>query len=548
MTPEQIVKRQEALDSERTSSVVQQWDDIERFVAPYRGDFYSNESSEDEVDWRIRSIYDSTAVIAAQNLAAAIHSNLTSPSIMWFDLRFKLDGLNEDKIATEWLEECGKSVWQALQESNFSLEIAEHYTDLTTMGTAALVEEMDDDEKKLIFQSVPIKELFFEEDSVGGIYRIYRKLLWTAVQIVDKFGEEDLPQQITDDLDKPESATNRHAVIFCIYPRKERKDADTSKQLAPSARPFGFKYILASAKEMLGEEGGYYEMPAYITRFRKTSGSKWGHAPGTDCMSMIMTANEIRESSLEALAKMVDPPLEAAEAGLFTDLDRSRGGVTMVRETGQIKPIHDVPRLDWAENTIAALQKFIRESFFQDQLDLKESPQMTATEVNARRQLMQRLLGPTLGRIQSDLLDPVISRTFNILYREGLLPEIPPVVSEAGAQLDIEYTGPMPMAQKDSDAMAILDFMNVTAQMAEIFPDVRHLPDPVAAMREYAGVRGVPAKALNGKEDVDKAVEADKQAAEQAQQQATMAQGAATLKDAGSGIASIGGVAQGGQQ
>ena len=42
---------------------------------------------------------------------------------------------------------------------------------------------------------------------------------------------------------------------------------------------------------------------------------------------------------------------------------------------------------------------------------------MTATEVQVRYELMQRLLGPTLGRFQSEFLNPLIERVFGIMFR-----------------------------------------------------------------------------------------------------------------------------------
>jgi hypothetical protein len=39
---------------------------------------------------------------------------------------------------------------------------------------------------------------------------------------------------------------------------------------------------------------------------------------------------------------------------------------------------------------------------------------MTATEVIQRNEEKMRLLGPVLGRLQSELLKPLIDRVFNI--------------------------------------------------------------------------------------------------------------------------------------
>ena len=86
----------------------------------------------------------------------------------------------------------------------------------------------------------------------------------------------------------------------------------------------------------------------------------------------------------------------------------------------------------------------IRSAFFVDQLQLSGGPQMTATEVLQRSDERLRLLGPMLGRLQSELLRPLIIRSVGILGRAGRLPPAPP--SLLGATLQIDYISPVARA------------------------------------------------------------------------------------------------------
>ena len=101
-------------------------------------------SSEGEVDWHRREIFDSTAVFAAQSLSAAMQSNLTNPSQRWFDLRFRNSDLNTETEVKDWLETSTDLMYQALEDTNFSVEISEAYTDLVGYGTAVVTEEVDE--------------------------------------------------------------------------------------------------------------------------------------------------------------------------------------------------------------------------------------------------------------------------------------------------------------------------------------------------------------------------------------------------------------------
>ncbi len=527
MDNKEIVRRFDLLYAERQGSVDQTWDLVERFVLPLRGEFYVSLNSENEVDWRRREVYDSTAVFAAQSLAASMQSNLTSASQRWFELRFRNDDLNTQKVAMEWLETCTNLIYMALQESNFEIEVAEAYLDLVGYGTCLLTEELDDT-GELVFAANPLRDTVFEQDHRKQVATVFRKLSWTPTQMISKFGEDGVPDEIREKAEKPEGSTDREDVIFCVYTRKGK---DGEAPLAPKERPFGYKYVLKTGHETLGEEGGYYEMPCYVARWKTVAGSKWGKSPAIDSMGDILTLNQLKEATLEAASKVIDPPQKTEDGALVGDLDLDRGGLTVLTDINGIAPLMTGTQFDVSNLEVQWLTESIRNHFYQNQLELKESPAMTATEVNVRYELMQRMMGPTLGRLKNDLLDPMIQRTFNILYRENRLPQLPEGL-EAG-RLDIQYTGPMPRAQQGNTANEIVRWLGEIAQLAQIYPQARDIPDVDEAIRMIGELRGVPAKAMNSEQEVQVGRQ------QRAQQQAAMEQ-MAQAQAAGETMQSVG--------
>lgn len=521
-----IKKRFDALVSQRKTldSTLQI---IERFVVPHRGEFFRPMESEHEVDWRRRDIFDSTAIDANETLSSSMQGSLTSPSTMWFSIGFRDDELNDDQDAQEWLEECSKRMYRALQDSNFDLESAEFYLDLTSFGTSVIFEEAEsedpDDWKGLDFQAAPVRDCYFEMDHKNQVLRFYRQYQWTALQIVDKFGKSKTPEIVLKTLARTDSNDTRFQVVFCVYERMDKKaNKETTSILAASERPYGWKWILHKDGSQIGDEGGYYEQPAFVARWRKTSGSQWGYSPAHICLSDILTLNELTEETLEALGKVVDPSTITTERNLMSDLDLGRGGLTVVKDIDDIKSYESKARFDVGELRIDRMQESIRRAFRVDQLQMKESPAMTATEVNARYQEMQKLLGPTLGRLTSDYLDPLINRTFKIMYRANQLPEIPESVKEAGAELDVEYIGPLPRAQRQEVVQSTNQWMANTAGLAEIVPEILDIPDFDMIARDSAKLSGIPAKYLKSKEAVTK-VRKDRQEQQAAAMQAEQA-------------------------
>ena len=140
MKPRELIKRFDSVASDR--AVVQSvWDAIEAFVTPYRGRMFKDTRNEGTIEWfKNRKVFDSTAVMAHQNLAANLHGSLTNPSTRWFDMRFRQSVLNKNKQATVWLQHASEAVYYSLQDSNFNLEINETYQDLAGFGTAVILD------------------------------------------------------------------------------------------------------------------------------------------------------------------------------------------------------------------------------------------------------------------------------------------------------------------------------------------------------------------------------------------------------------------------
>lgn len=508
-----LVKNYHSLKSERKTldSVLQV---IRQFFVPFRGEFFDDDSSENSVEWRdMRQVYDTTGISSADRLAANVQAAMASPSTKWFKFKFRDEKLNDNHESRVWLEECEDIVYQELKDSNFDVESSEFYLDLVSFGTAVISEEAESELewKGLDFSAIPMADCYFEENSSDGLLRFYRKYEWTPAQICDKF--DNAPEWITTNKEK--AATEKIEVVFCVYERAANKNADTSSVLESSARPFGFKYIIVKDASILGDIGGYYDMPAYVARWRKVSGSKWGYGPAHIALSDALTLNQITEDTLEALGKVIDPAILTTSRGLLSDLDLRRSGVTVVKDVKDVVPFESKARFDVGELKTERLQAAIRSAFYTDQLELKDSPAMTATEVNARADMVLKLMGPTSGRIQNDFLDPCLQRTFKILFRAGMLPDVPGSVSESGSEMDIEYTGPMPRAQRDDLVQAINRWIGSLMQQAEVNPSVMDIPDWDAIARETASLAGVPTRLTRSSKSVEAQREAQQQQAEQ---------------------------------
>lgn len=490
--------------------------ELERYVVPYRGRMFQKDVTEGSVEWDKYDHYDDTAVTAASILAASIHGSIL-PNLQWFYMRFKDDALQDVNDASNWLDDAAKRVWHALDASNFDLESDELIIDLTGFGHGFMVHESGGlDDEDLEFSMIPMKEALFQEGDKGMVEFFFRDLSWTAAKIVSKFGYDEVPDKIKKAYDNPQNTDQRYNVVFAIYPRRDKKDSDTTKPLPPEERPWGHCYFLHEGCEQIGEEGGYYENPVYSVPWRTVSGSQWGHGPGHVCLGDIKQLNQHRLMRTRAVEKAIDPANVTTERGLMSNLDLGPRGLTVLRDIDALKPYEGRANFSISTEELMLYRQSIQQAFFVDRLELKESPAMTATEVQVRYELMNRLLGPTMGRIKVQWLNRVVENVFNIERRAGRLEEMPDSIPD-DAEIVIEYVGALATSQKAQEAAEMTQFAGDMAALSQAYPNLKYLIDDDAMGRELARLRNIPEKVINGK-DAAKTMKKDDEAMLQKQQ------------------------------
>lgn len=529
-----IKSRLAAKKSER-SNIEGIWNIIERFIVPFRAMLFQTKNSEGNIDWRRREIYDSTAINANANLAAHIHGAMTNSELKWFGFGFRDQNLRDIHEAKEWLEEADNITYQSIKQSNFDLEANEIYIDLTAFGGGCMTSMPEEDEVGDLadtrYKTLPVDECYFDLDVNGNVINFYRCMQWTAIQIVDKFGEEGLPEPILRAYNSPDKSLQRFEIIFCIYKRPENAGANTFEMLSVENRPYGGKYIFADDCSYLGEPLGFHEMPVFAPQWRRVSGSQHGFSPSMVAIWDVLTLNQLEELVLVAGEKVLDPTLLTTKKGVYGDIDLSAGGTIVVQDIEKsMKAFESKARFDVSALQRSELIKAINETYYVDELKLKDSPAMTAAEVHARVQLMQRLIGPTFGRLKTHFMDPAVTRQFMINYRYKKFPPLPPALQNAeNAALKIDYLGNLAKAQKLDSAASIDRWVGTTVALAEAYPEVRDIPNIDEIVRSQADNEGIPTRLLNSRAVVkrDRTIR-NRKMAEQEQLLTAQAQGEAT--------------------
>jgi hypothetical protein len=501
----------------RRSTWETHWQEVADYMLPRKADIVRRRSRGDK---RMERIFDSSPLQALELLASSLHGMMTNPATPWFTLRFKkLEDSNDDE-AKLWLEEATEVMYTAFNRSNFQQEIFELYHDLITFGTAAMF--VEEDEQDLIkFSTRHIDEVYVAENQKGRIDTIFRRFHMTARALVQKFGDNVSQDIRTMSQKNPYQEVD---IIHAVYPRNEFNPKKKDKANMPFESVY-FEYKGGNELSL----SGFKEFPFVVPRYLKASNEVYGRSPAMTALPDVKMLNEMCKVTIKAAQKQVDPPLLVPDDGFLLPVRTVPGGLNFYRSgtRDRIEPLNIGANNPLGLNMEEQRRNAIREVFYVNQLQLQQGPQMTATEVIQRNEEKMRLLGPVLGRLQSELLQPLIDRVFNILLRNNQFAQPPESLS--GVNIDIEYVSPLAKAQKSTELQSIMRGIEILGSLANVAPvfDYVNFDNLV---KHVADIVGMPQKLLKSQSQVT-AIR-DEQAQQQ-QEQMQMQQAQQTAQMAG---------------
>tara|TARA_B100000029_G_scaffold197387_1_gene195469 strand:+ start:768 stop:2384 length:1617 start_codon:yes stop_codon:yes gene_type:complete len=488
---------------EKRSNWESHWQEVSDYMLPRKAEITKERARGDK---RHTQIYDATAIHALELLAASLHGMLTSSANKWFSLRFKETELNNIDEAKEWLENATTRMYDAIAKSNFQQEIFECYFDLIAFGTACLMIE-EDQEDTLLFSARHIKELYIQENKKGFVDTVYRKFKMPAQAVVDKFGIENVSKDVINIFKKTPFDD-----IVLVHVARPRLDFDPKKQDKQNM-PVQSIYMEFETGHIISI-GGFQEMPYVVPRYLKASTEQYGRSPGMNALPDVKVLNKMVENSLKAAAKQIDPPLLVPDDGMLAPIRMSPGSINFFRSGSRerIEPLQINANTNVSLNNENQRREAIAKMFHVDQLLITESRNMTATEVLQRNEEKMRILGPVLGRLQSELLSPLIIRVFNMMLRQGLFMPSPDILSQQ--ELNIEYVSPMALAQRSQELQSLMRGLEIFGSMSQTLPVMDYIDDN-GMVKQIIEILGIPATVIKSDQEVEQ-VRAERAQAEQA--------------------------------
>lgn len=429
-------------------------------------------------------------------LASGLYSYMFPTDAKAYGLKVDDEELNKSDEVKQALTNMVNVSHEHLIQSTFRQTFFEGLKALGCFGTSCMYEEPGKTQA-VNFVNFHIKNVFYEVDDDGVIDTVYRRFEYTARQAVKKFDKENLGETVLNASKDNKQRNNKFKFIHIAEPRE---DVD-GKNSDPLTMDIASVYICVDDKKIV-KESGYPEMPYQITRFDKDAEEIRGRSPMMKMLPDIMQLSTMKKTRIKGWEKICDPPGVFPSDGSIWPMATQPGGV-MYKMPGVEDPTWfefkgDIAALDEA---IEKVKEEIKSGFFLDLFDvLIDRKNMTATEVRARVEQQLRFLTPIIGRLQSELFNPMIERVINILIRAGkiILPDI-----LKGVDVTIEYLGPLALAMKTLETQGFVIAMEQLKGFGEMerteYLDNFNI-DRIT--RDLSRNNGVPATWLLAEEDV----------------------------------------------
>ena len=526
-------KRMESLRADR-SEYMDYWGQLSDYHLAHRGRFL-NKTAGRKIKRNTKQ-YNNTSRMAVRVAESGLMAGVSSPARPWFKLGTGDPGLAEHKAVKDWLFQVQSIMYRVFSASNVYNSLHSLYGELLVFGTAnmGVYENFD---TVIRCEQETIGSFMLGMGADNKIDTRYKEYSQSAGQLVKKFGIENVSDDVrrmwnNGDIETPVN------IVHAIEPNDDRDG------MSPLARDKAFRsvYYEAGAKGSEGIflfESGFDEYPCMSPRWDVAADEIYSE----DCPGMMAIGDtkglQLGERRFyQALDKVGNPPMQG-DSEMKSSL---RGGVPgpgeMIYHSPASKGLTSVyqnykPDIAAIRAAQEIVEARIDEAFYKNLFLMLGSDdrnrEITAREVAERHEEKLLMVGPVLERLHTELLDPLISRTFNILQRNGVLP--PPPQELVMAELSVDYISILAQAQKMVGLGATERTIGFAANLAQVWPEARFKVDAQQAVDQYAADAGADPRIIRPDDEASEMLQAANEQAAQAAQMERSAQGIENAKN-----------------
>lgn len=526
---DQMMRRYNRLIDER-DPYVPDWKDIAKYLYPRR-EFLDKPKKGKRI---ATNIYDTKPIDFFNKLVNGYQGYMVSKSIDWFDMIFTIPELDNNSEAREWLDQVKEHLYYRYNDSNFYDGMHHEIKDGMSFATATLYMEDFPEEQTINYLPQHPISIVVSEDRHGRIDMTIRELELPAYEAVGFFGKNNVREKILKNVENKSTMDEKHTFLHYVFKRND----DFYKANIPQMFPWVSLYIekdSPKSKDKPLKEGGYYENPYMTWRFDKVAPWAYGRGLAHDALPDIIMLNDYAKAVGIMIHKASDLPVYASVEHLGR-LRLGPGGKNYYEnyQHERIDVINNIGDYAAVKDYIEDKRENIKDLLMVDFFLLLATAERTKTafEVNELRGEKAAVLGTSVGRFETEILDPIMNRTFLIEYENGRLPPMPDIVKAyGGAGIEIDYIGPLARIQKQLfRSNPITHSLSAVSNIMGIKPEAGDIVNWDEATRELLDAHNAPQKIILNEKEVAEIRRIRAEAQRRAMQAEQAQQGADTIQ------------------
>tara|TARA_R110000822_G_scaffold45294_8_gene121237 strand:- start:1842 stop:3395 length:1554 start_codon:yes stop_codon:yes gene_type:complete len=479
------------------------FEDCFEYALPMRQSFYSETAGQRRDD----KIFDETAVVGVQEFASRLQSGLVPNFARWADFvaGSEIPKEEQDKVNNS-LDEVTEYVFEVIQNSNFGQEIHESFMDLA-VGTGVLLVEEGDAINPVRFNAIPLPSVHLDTGPDDKIDHIYRERTLKNSEIPIAYPKAILGVKTAAAvLSQPDTEKKILEVICRNYSE-------------PNEDNFDYYVVNIADKEIIFQEAykGTGSNPFVCFRWSKASGEVYGRGPLINALSAIKTTNLTIELVLENAQMAISGVYQMDDDGIInTDTINLVPGTIIPKAMGSagLQPIKNAGNFDVANLVLNDMRTNIKRALYNDMLGDPNKTPASATEIAERMADLSRRIGSAFGRLQAEMVQPVLQRVVYILKKQGRI-ELPNV---NGREVKVRSVSPLAQAQANQDISAVSRYLQMVG--GTFGPEVLNVLINSEDVALYLAKKfGVPDNLVRDKVERQQLLEAAQKYQQQQQQQ-----------------------------
>lgn len=473
------------------------------YALPQRESFYAESVGQRRDD----KIFDETAVVGVQEFASRLQSGLVPNFARWADFTAgsEVPAEERDEVNNQ-LDEVTDYVFEVIQNSNFGQEVHESFMDLA-VGTGVLCAMEGDAVNPVMFSAIPLPHVVLDTGPDDQVDHVYRERSVRNSDIPVMYPKASLSDKILQRIKNNPDERTKILEVVC-------RDYSIANQKA-----FFFYAIETNTKQIIKEEKytGIGSNPFICFRWSKVSGEIYGRGPLMNALSAIKTTNLTIELILENAQMAISGIYQMDDDGVINpDTINLVPGTVIPKAAGSmgLQPVQAAGSFDVANLVLSDMRLNIKRALYNDMLGNPDKTPASATEIAERMADLSRRIGSAFGRLQAELVQPVLQRVVYILKKQGRI-ELPTM---NGREVKVRSVSPLAQAQANQDISSVARFLELV--QGRFGPELTNILINSEETAAYLAKKfGVPDTLIRDLEERQRIVQMAQQMAQQQQMQ-----------------------------